>query len=135
MIRAEVEIRRGQRARAVDLLRRTAPFELSGLTVLYVRGSAYLSARMGTDAASEFQKILKTQGLGSNLPYYPLAHLGLARAHALQGDKAASRREYEEFFTLWKDADRDIPILREARSADAELAERKPMTDPPIDRR
>jgi len=121
MIRGEVEIRRGQPARAVDLLRSAAPFELSSLTVLYIRGSAYLSARMGTDAAREFQKILKNQGLGANLPYYPLAHVGLARAYALQGDQAASRREYEEFFALWKDADPDIPILREARSAYAEL--------------
>jgi predicted Zn-dependent protease len=121
-IRAEVAIRRGQPVRAVDLLRRAGPYESRNFTVPYIRGSAYLSARMGTDAAREFQKILKNQGVDPISPYYPLAHIGLARAYALQGDKAVSRREYEEFFALWKDADEDIPILREARSAYAELA-------------
>ena len=123
-IRAEVAIRRGQPERAVDLLRNAAPFELRDFTVPYIRGSAYLSAQMGTDAAREFQKILKNQGVDPTSPDYPLAHIGLARAYALQGDKAGSRREYEEFFVLWKDADQDIPILREARSAYAELLQR-----------
>jgi tetratricopeptide (TPR) repeat protein len=124
-IRAEVAIGRGQPARAVDLLRRAAPYELRDFTVPYIRGSAYLSARMGTDAAREFQKILKNQGVDPISPYYPLAHIGLARAYALQGDHAVSRREYEEFFALWKDADQDIPILREARNAYAGLAQPK----------
>ena len=123
-IRAEVAIRRGQPERAVDLLRSAAPFELRDFSVPYIRGSAYLSAQMGTDAAREFQKILKNQGVDPTSPDYPLAHIGLARAYALQGDKAGSRREYEEFFVLWKDADQDIPILREARSAYAELLQR-----------
>jgi DNA-binding winged helix-turn-helix (wHTH) protein/tetratricopeptide (TPR) repeat protein len=116
-IRAEVEIWRGQPARAIDLLRSAAPFELRDFTVPHIRGSAYLSGGMGADAAREFQKILKNEGLDPVSCYYPLAHIGLAQAYRLQGDKAASRREYEEFFALWKDADRDIPILREALSA------------------
>ena len=125
-IRAEVEIRRGQPARAVDLLRSAAPFELRDFTVPYIRGSAYLMAQMGTDAAREFEKILKNQGVDPISPYYPVAHVGLARAYALEGSEAASRREYEEFFALWKNADQDIPILREARSAYAKLARRGP---------
>lgn len=120
-IRAAVEIRRGQPARAVDLLRSAAPYELRDFTVPYIRGSAYLSAGLGTDAAREFQKIIKNQGIDPLSVYYPLAHIGLARAYALEGDQAGSRREYEQFFALWKDADQDIPILREARSAYAEL--------------
>jgi len=116
-IRAEMDIRRGQPAHAVDLLRTAAPFELRDFTVPYIRGEAYLSARMGTDAAREFQKIVKNQGVDPISPYYPLAHKGLAQAYALQGDNAGSRREYEEFFALWKDADANIPVLREARSA------------------
>jgi DNA-binding winged helix-turn-helix (wHTH) protein/tetratricopeptide (TPR) repeat protein len=124
-IRAEVAIGRGQPERAVDLLRGAAPFELRDFTVPYIRGSAYLSARKGTEAAREFQKIVKNQGVDPISPYYPLAHIGLARAYVLQGDKAASRREYEEFLALWKDADQDIPILREARSAYAGLAQRE----------
>jgi predicted Zn-dependent protease len=123
-IRAEVAIRRGQPERAVDLLRNAAPFELRDFTVPYIRGSAYLSAQMGTDAAREFQKIVKNQGVDPISPDYPLAHIGLARAYALQGDQAGSRREYEVFFALWKDADQDIPILREARSAYAGLLQR-----------
>ena len=124
-IRAEVEISRGQPERAVDLLRNAGPFDLRDFTVPYIRGSAYLSAQMGADAAREFQKIVKNQGVDPISPYYPLAHIGLARAYALQGDKAGSRREYEEFFALWKVADQDIPILREARSVYAGLAQRK----------
>jgi predicted Zn-dependent protease len=119
-----VAIRRGQPERAVDLLRNAAPFELRDFTVPYIRGSAYLSAQMGTDAAREFQKIVKNQGVDPISPDYPLAHIGLARAYALQGDQAGSRREYEVFFALWKDADQDIPILREARSAYAGLLQR-----------
>jgi predicted Zn-dependent protease len=123
-IRAEVAIRRGQPAHAVDLLRNAVPFELRDFTVPYIRGEAYLAAHMGTDAAREFQKIVKNQGVDPISPYYPLAHIGLAQAYALQGDSAASRREYEEFFALWKDADQDIPILREARGAYAQVAQR-----------
>jgi tetratricopeptide (TPR) repeat protein len=123
MIRAEAEIRRGQPARAVDLMRIVAPYELRAFAQLYLRGSAYLAARRATEAAGEFQKILKNQGVNPVSPLYPLAHIGLARAYALQGAKADSRREYEAFFALWKDADQDIPILREARSAYARLAQ------------
>ena len=122
-IRAEVEIKRGQPARAIDLLRSAAPFELRDFTVPYLRGTAYLSAGMGTDAAREFQKIAKNQGVVPISQYYPLAHLGLAQAYALQGDIAVSRHEYEEFFALWKGADKDIPILQEARKAYAKLAQ------------
>ena len=126
-IRAEAEIKRGQPARAVELLRSAAPYELRDFTVPYIRGSAYLSARMGTDAAGEFQKILKNQGIDPLSLYYPLAHLGLARAYALQNDIAASRGQYEKFFALWKDADQDIPILREARNEYAQMAQAKPV--------
>ncbi len=76
---------------------------------------------MGTDAVREFQKILKNQGVNPISPYYPLAHKGLAQAYALQGDKTGSRREYEEFFALWKDADTDIPILTQAKAEYAKL--------------
>jgi predicted Zn-dependent protease len=106
------------------LLRNAAPFELRDFTVPYIRGQAYLSARMGTDAAREFQKIVKNQGIDPISQYYPLAHLGLAQAHALQGDFAVSRHDYEEFFALWKGADPDIAVLQEARKTYAELVQR-----------
>ena len=88
---------------------------------LHAAGVAYLSAQKGKQAAAEFAKIVKNQGVDPISPYYPLAHVGLARAYALQSDKANSRREYEEFFTRWKDADRDIPLLREAETEYARL--------------
>ncbi len=72
-------------------------------------------------AATEFQKILDHRGVDPVSPLYPLAHLGLARAYALAGDNAKSRRFYQDFFALWKDADPDVPILEEAKSEYAKL--------------
>ena len=66
-------------------------------------------------AAAEYQKILANRGVDPVSPMYPLAHLGLARAYALQNNKPASRGEYEKFFDAWKDADTDVPILKQAR--------------------
>jgi hypothetical protein len=64
---------------------------------------------------NEFQNIIDRRGVWPAAVHYPLAHLGFARAAALAGDSAKSRKAYEDFFTLWKDADADIPILLEAR--------------------
>ncbi len=72
-------------------------------------------------AATEFQKILDHRGVDPVSPLYPLAHLGLGRAYALAGDTTKSRRSYQDFFALWKDADPDIPILQEARAEYANL--------------
>ena len=72
-------------------------------------------------AATEFQKILDHRGVAPVSPLYPLSHLGLGRAYALSGDTANSRRFYQDFFALWKDADPDIPILEEARAEYAKL--------------
>ena len=67
------------------------------------------------------QKFLDHQGLVSNCPLGALAHLGLARAHALEGDTAKTRAAYQDFLTLWKDADPDIPILKQAKAEYAKL--------------
>ena len=69
----------------------------------------------GKEAAVEFQKILDHRGIEPLSPLYPLAHVGLARAAALSGDTAMSRKEYQDFFALWKDADADLPILIQAK--------------------
>jgi tetratricopeptide (TPR) repeat protein len=84
----------------------------------YLRGLCYLRLGKGAEAAAEFQKILSSQGQTDFLvsTLYPLARLGLARAAAVKGDKAEARKLYEEFFALWKDADRDLPILIEAKN-------------------
>ncbi|MCH7766245.1 MAG: hypothetical protein IH916_06775 [Acidobacteria bacterium] len=126
-VRAAIELSRGNPARALELLQRASPYELGDWPALpaylgiWTRGQAYLQRRAGTKAAAEFQKILDHRGIGPTSPYYALAHLGLARAHALAGDEAGARRAYQDFLALWKDADPDIPILQEAQAEYAKL--------------
>jgi hypothetical protein len=88
---------------------------------VYVRAEAYLSAQQSPAAVAEFQKILDHRGLLWNCATGALAHLGLARAYALHGDTAKTRAAYQDFLTLWKDADQDIPILIAAKSAYAKM--------------
>ena len=85
------------------------------LFALYVRGESYLRARQGQAAIAEFQKILDRPGIVMNGPLTPLARLGLARAYALAGDTAKSRAAYLDFFTIWNEADADLPIIVGAR--------------------
>jgi eukaryotic-like serine/threonine-protein kinase len=80
-----------------------------------------LAAHNGTAAAVEFQKFLDHRGIVLNFPLGALAHLGLARAYALSGDTAKARTKYQDFFSLWKDADPDIPILKQAKEKYAKL--------------
>jgi hypothetical protein len=86
-----------------------------------VRGEAYLSQGLGDDASVEFQKFLDHPGVTVNSPLGALAHLELARAYALAGHSATARSAYQDFFALWKDADPDIPILKQAKVEYAEL--------------
>jgi len=86
----------------------------------YLRGEAYLAAGQ-EGAVAEFQKIIDHSGLVSNCATGALAHLGLGRAFALAGDKAKARAAYQDFLTLWKDADPDIPVLKEAKAEFAKL--------------
>ncbi len=86
-----------------------------------MRGQAYLVSHQGSEAVAEFQKFLDHRGIVMNCPLGALAHLGLARAYALQGDAAKARTAYQDFLALWKDADPDIPILKQARAEYAKL--------------
>ena len=86
-----------------------------------MRGEAYLAAHQGTEAAAEFKKILDHRGIVVNDPIGALAHLQIGRAYAMQGDTAKARAAYQDFLTLWKDADPDIPILKEAKAEYAKL--------------
>ena len=95
--------------------------QLGTLYPAYLRGQAYLSVHSGTAASREFQKILDHRGLVLNFPLGALAHLGIARAYVLSGDAAKSRTAYQDFFALWKDADPDIPILKQAKAEYAKL--------------
>ena len=88
---------------------------------VYVRGEAYLAANQGAEAAAEFQKILDHRGIVLNEPIGALAHLQLGRAYAMSSDMAKARAAYSDFLTLWKDADPDIPILKEAKAEYAKL--------------
>jgi Tfp pilus assembly protein PilF len=84
-------------------------------------GKAYLAARQGADAAAEFQKILEHPGVVFADPIGALAHLQIGRAYAMQGDTTKARAAYKDFLTLWKDADPDIPILKQAKAEYAKL--------------
>ena len=86
-----------------------------------MRGEAYLAAHQGGKAATEFQKILDHRGVVLNEPIGALAHLQIGRAYALQGDTANAKAAYEDFLTLWKDADLDIPVLIAAKAEYAKL--------------
>jgi eukaryotic-like serine/threonine-protein kinase len=126
-IQAAMELNTNNSSQAVVSLEPAAPYELGttpsfgSLYPVYIRGEAQLTAHNGTAAATEFQKILDHRGIVLNSPLGALAHLGLARACALQGDAAKAKAAYNDFFTLWKDADPDIPILKEAKAEYAKL--------------
>ena len=96
-------------------------FQLGTLYPAYIRGQAQLLAHNGSAAATEFQRFLDHRGIVINFPLGTLAHLGLARGYALAGDTAESRTAYQDFFALWKGADPDIPILKEAKAEYAKL--------------
>ncbi len=118
MIRATIEIRRNNPAQAIQLLQGASRYEM-GLNVslwpAYLRGLADLHQGAGKEAMMEFQKILDHRGAVAINHLYPLAHLGLARASALTGDTAKSRKEYQDFLALCKDADADLSVLIEAK--------------------
>ena len=127
-IKAINEINRGNPAKALELLQAATPYEgyVWGIEARSTRGNAYLKAGRGKEAAQEFQKLLdnvsiRLIGSGIGAILCSTAQLGLARAYALQGDKAKSRVAYQDFFALWKDADSDIPILRAAKAEYAKL--------------
>jgi eukaryotic-like serine/threonine-protein kinase len=96
-------------------------FYLGGLHSAYVRGEALVAAHRYAEAAAEFQKILDHRGIVGADPIGALAHLQLGRAFALSGDLAKSKTGYQDFLTFWKDADPDIPILKEAKAEYAKL--------------
>jgi len=102
---------------ALERLRTAEKYELAFRwgPVLWMKGEALLALGRGDDAAAAFQKILDHPGVFSEEIEYSLAHLGLGRAKVLMGDEAAARKNYQDFFALWKDADPDIPTLLKAR--------------------
>jgi tetratricopeptide (TPR) repeat protein/predicted Ser/Thr protein kinase len=125
-IHAQLALNGNDTSKAIDALQVAAPYELGNaysfpLYPIFVRGEAYLGAHQGSEAAAEFQKILDHRGIVLNSPIGALAHLQIGRAYAMQGDTAKAKAAYQDFLTLWKDADPDIPILIAAKSEYAKL--------------
>jgi tetratricopeptide (TPR) repeat protein len=133
VLRAFAELRRGKPAESVELLEIARRYELApnglafngyylgGLHSAYVRGEAFIATQQYAEAAAEFQKILDRRGLVALDPIGALAHYRLGKVFALSGEKAKAKAAYEAFLTLWKDADPDIPILRNAKTEYAKL--------------
>ncbi len=120
-IRATIALGRGNAPQAITLLEVTAPYEFgiqnfSSMLPIYVRGLAYLKAGQGNEAAAEFKKMLGHRGLAFNAPVGALAQLHLARAQAMNGDKSAARRSYQDFLALWKQADPDLLPFKQAQA-------------------
>jgi len=129
MARSVLALSSGNARDAVDALSAAAPYELGhtnddftfALYPAYFRGQAYLGAKNGVAASGEFQKILDHASIVGNEPIGALAHLGLARSYSMSGNIAKAKTAYQDFFALWKNADPDIPILKEAKAEYAKL--------------
>ena len=128
-IKAAIELQANNPTQALVFLEAAAPYELGEPQQLqlgtmypaYIRGQAQLLAHNGAAAVVEFHKFQDHRGIVINFPLGALAHVGLARAYALEGDTAKAKAAYQDFFTLWKDADPDIPILKQAKAEYAKL--------------
>ena len=125
-IRGLIEINDGHPEKAIEILEPALPYEMSnalqtGLAPAYVRGLAYLKLKQGPEAAREFQKLIDHRTVPELSVIGALAHLQLARAMVLSGDKEAAKIHYQDFLALWKDADPDVPILKQARAEYARL--------------
>jgi len=123
-IRAALETGNGNAAKALDDLAPAVPYELGyadlsigfGLYPVYLRGEAYLAMKQGSAVGAEFQKILDHSGVVQNELMGALAHLQIGRAYAMAGDTAKATNAYQDFLGLWKDADPDIPIYKQAKA-------------------
>jgi len=132
VLHALLALDRHQPAKAIELLDNATPYELGtprcnlqgffgALYPVFVRGKAYLAARRGTEAIAEFQKILDHRGIVISDVICALARLELGRSYAMARDKSNAKVAYQDFLTLWRDADSDIPILKEAKAEYAKL--------------
>src|SRR3984885_12560064 len=132
VVRAFLALNHGDPAKAIEILQVAVPYELGqprstqtgffgALYPIYARGQAYLAAGQGAEAAREFQKILDHPGIMVGDPIGVLAHLQLGRAYGMRGDTTKAKAAYQDFLTLWKDADPDIPVLKQAKAEYAKL--------------
>ena len=122
-IEAVTALHENDAGRGVDVMAAAAPYERAYPDAVYVRGLAYLSLHKGSEAAAEFQKIVEHRGASWAATwvhpnwgqYYALAYLGMARGYAMGGERAKARKTFEDLFAMWKNADADLPVLREAK--------------------
>ena len=127
MVRALAELQRNKPEGAVNALEPASKYELGNgpeaadFWPIFIRGQAFLRMHDGAKAVAEFQKILDHRGAAALTEVYPVAHLGLARAYVQEGDTAKAGAAYQNFFALWKDADPDVPVLKEAKAEYAKL--------------
>ncbi len=126
-VRAAVKLQERAPEASIDLLRETVQYDLAYtqsfdyLYPAYIRGLAYLELGDGRSAAREFQKLIDNPGLCWEFITGPLARLQLGRAQKMMGDNASARKSYEEFLSIWKDADPDLPVYRQAKAEYAQL--------------
>lgn len=128
-IQAAIALNRNRPEESVKLLESASPYEGAFLEAVYLRGRAYLAMGRGAEAEAEFRKIADHKGANWASDwdhpnwgqYYSLSYLGMARGYALAGDSAKAKKAFQDFFALWKDADPDIPILRQAKFESARL--------------
>jgi hypothetical protein len=127
-IEAAIELKKNNPSQALVDLEAAAPYEqgqsginINNLYPAYIRGEAYLAAHNGAAAAVEYQKLIDHPGIMGNYVTGALAHLQLGRAYAMQGNAAKAKAAYQDFLTLWKDADPDLPVVKEAKSEFAKL--------------
>jgi tetratricopeptide (TPR) repeat protein len=126
-VRAAVKLQQHDPQAAIELLRGTVQYDLAFtksfdfLYPAYIRGQAYLESGDGRSAAAEFQKLIDNPGMCWEFITAPLARLQLGRAERLMGDDESARKSYEEFFAIWKGADPDVPVYRQAKIEYAQL--------------
>jgi len=119
LVQATTDLQHNQPAQAAARLEVAAPYELgssTGYRVNFIRGEAFLRLKEGAKAAAEYQKILDHRGIDPLDVSYTLSHLGLGRAQALQGNTTAAKSAYQDFFAAWKDADPNLPTLKQAKA-------------------
>ena len=128
-IHAAIALNRDQPGRSVELLTSASPYERSYLEAIYLRGLGYLGLHKGAEATAEFEKIVDHKGTNWGATwvhpwwgqFYSLSDLGVARGSALAGNVVKAKKAFQDFFELWKDADPDIPILKQAKAEYAKL--------------
>lgn len=129
-IRAATELDHNNPKPAVEILQAAAPYDFAEtaqfgygtMYPVYLRGLAYLKLGQGKDAAAEFEKILDHKSVIVNFPLCSLAYLQLARSELLSQRKSAAQEAFQRFLSLWKDADPDLPVLRQARAEYSSMA-------------